>query len=180
MSEPGGLPATALPFGEQVPQFQRDVVRGQLRDQVVDLRRPALARHVRGDRGERLAAEDVLHERRQVAARPGLDEEPHAVGVHRLDHPRELDRGHPVVHGQGADRGGVGRELLAGGAAVDRRVRRGERHVGEQVAERPHPRLEQRRVVRPAERQPFADRRRVRVSADSTAATSCVGPTATH
>ena len=89
-----------------------------------------------GNRGERLAAQDVLHERRQVAARPGLDEHPHAVRVHRLDHPRELDRGHPVVHREVADRVGVGRELLAGRAAVNRRVRRGERHVGEQVAER--------------------------------------------
>ena len=55
---------------EEVSNFKRDVMRGQLRNEVIDLRRPALTRHVRGDRGERLAAQDVLYERRQVAARP--------------------------------------------------------------------------------------------------------------
>lgn len=95
-------------------QFEWNMVRHQLRDQVIDLHWPAFARHVGGDRRERLAAKNVLHECRQVAARSGLDENARSVGVHRLDHPRELNRVHPVVDGQGADRGGIGGKLRAG------------------------------------------------------------------
>ena len=55
---------------EEVFNFKRDVMRGQLRNEVIDLRRPAPTLHVGGNGGEWLAAQDVLYERRQVAAGP--------------------------------------------------------------------------------------------------------------
>ena len=133
------------------------MVGAQLRDQVVDLRGATLADGVGGDRGEGLAAEDVFDEGGEVAARAGFHEESHAVRVHRLDHPRELDRVHPVVHGQVADRIRIGGEAFAGGTAVGGRVAWVEGYDREDIAKRLHPRFEERRVIRPSEREALAD-----------------------
>ncbi len=61
-----------------------------------------------------------------------------------------------MVHSQVANHVWVVGELLPCGAAIDGSVRFGERHVREEFPERRHPLFEERRVVRPAERQSFA------------------------
>jgi hypothetical protein len=87
-------------------------MRGQLRNQVINLRRTAPTLYVGRDSGEWLAAQNVLHERRQVSARPSLDKETYAIGVHRLDHSREFDGLNPVINREGTDRIGMrGKDL---------------------------------------------------------------------
>ena len=54
-------------------------VDGEQPDQVVELRDARAPRHVGGHRAGAAAAQDVLDERRHVAARPGLHEDPRAV-----------------------------------------------------------------------------------------------------
>ncbi len=92
----------------------------QLADQVVELGDAGPARHVGGDGGHGLAAQDVLDEGGQVAARPGLDKKPRPIGVHGLHQARKLHRRGPVSQGQLAHGGGIIGKPLSRGAAVDR------------------------------------------------------------
>src|SRR6516225_2121870 len=102
----------------QTIQIERHMMGRQLPRQVVELRRARAALEVAREGSEGPAAQNVRHERRQVATRSRLNKEANAVGVHGLNHPRELDARSPVSDGQTADRLRVIREWLAGRARI--------------------------------------------------------------
>ena len=69
---------------------------------MIQLRQPRPPRQVRRDGEVGPAPERVLDEPGQVAPRPDLDEEPDAVGVHRLDRRAEGDRARPTARPRAA------------------------------------------------------------------------------
>ena len=75
------------------------------------------------------AAERVVDERREVAAGPGLHEEPHAPIVEHLDRAPELDRPGPVLDDQRTHRLRVVRERLGRRARVQRDPRHDQRQA---------------------------------------------------
>ncbi|MFN7952014.1 MAG: hypothetical protein U0610_09830 [bacterium] len=73
-------------------------MRHQHPERSAELFDPVLAAHVERHRRMRAGAERVRHEVREVAAWSDLQEEPHAVGVHRLDGLAEAHLGMPLAH----------------------------------------------------------------------------------
>src|SRR5579875_2927408 len=97
-------------------EAQRHMMRCQKRRHMVELRQSRTMHYVSGDRLEGTAAQTILNERGQMAARAALHKQTHPIDVHGLNHARELDRTGPVLNGQAADRFGVVRKALASDA----------------------------------------------------------------
>ena len=89
--------------GVEVIGRERDPLGKERGDQVVELRQARAPRQVRGDREGGPPAQRVLDEPGEVAPRTDVDEEPDAVGVHRLDRPAERDGPRPLLDRQAAD-----------------------------------------------------------------------------
>ncbi len=138
-------------------EIKRDVMGRERAKEVVELGQARAARDVGRHRDEREPAEDILGEGGEVAARAGLDEQPHAVVVQVPDQLGEADRFGPVRDGELADRLGIVRERPGGRARVDRPPRRPEAAVLEELADRLDHRREQGRVVGPVEREAFEE-----------------------
>src|SRR5262249_7248767 len=136
---------------------QRHMMGSQLSCEMIELRQPRPSRQVGGERCECLAPQDVLDKCRQVAPWPNFHEEADSVGVHILDQPRELDRCRPVGNGEFADLSWIFWKWPGGGAGVSRDACTAEGDTIEESVEVPEERLEHRGVVRPAQRQPFAE-----------------------
>ena len=130
----------------QVAEVERDVVGGEHADEVAQLRRAGAAHDVGSDGAGGASAQDVLHERRHVPARPDLDEDARAVVVQRLDRLAEANRLRPVLDEQLADRGRLLGVAPGGGARPQRRAGGAHGQLGEDRAQVLGERGEQRRV----------------------------------
>ncbi len=108
------------PPREQELGRERDALRVQRRDQMVELRQPRPLRQVRGDGERGLASERVLDEPGEVATSADVDEDPDAVGMHRLHGPAELDGSGPLGDRQATDLRRIGRHEARGAARVER------------------------------------------------------------
>ncbi len=134
-------------------RVQRDPLRRQHAQCVVELQQPGPVDSVHGDGLMRYRLQDLGHRIGHVAARTEFDKDAETVIIHLLDGRGELDRCRPLVNRQPEDRLDGGGQPFAGRARVDGDLGHMPDPMGQELADGGQSLRAPRRVEGPDRRQ---------------------------